>query len=1012
MEDKPQFAAEITAKNVLKSDVSHDEKVNAAKEKQKRVKADHELLERNNQGTSKTGEIIQSLGRGGPMAASPELTQALASQQITSDEIRKQNETGIKDMFAEALVKAILTGDPDKFFLFTSDRNSSFLRKQTKERSSTLLSSIAYSISMVDKELASDGELYEQAVDAALLIFRLMSPNLDLSPEQIASIPDWTSAQLDREAKGEHLPQFVREQLISEGIQFVSLNALGYQTLIAEDRNVFIDYPLNKDGLILEGSEKKTVEEVFTIIMALSATGKSSLGQTPNAQINLSHLREATEKSALLLGRLKDNPQLYQIAERTLIRQLYHLHSGSIPGNILELFSEDAVHYGQEYGEYRSAKPLWQDRLDTLRRFERSNIIQPQEELHIDNVHFPLERRISSLPVDSYMELLNYINTRLRSTKGDLDKGSGTKEDQTLWQHSALVLSRYEDDFEAKLSELIDEPIIDNPLMKVTLALHDIKKGQAFEQTGGTRAQHIFTMKALPSIMAELGFTRRDTEIAASLIDQDFIGELFKFQKPPSIIAREIHEQAERYSMNTAAYLKLLKVFYTCDAGAYTTFTTAVDKDGLPFPPVDSLVPNDALNHVFELGSVDGLTFRDRYQALWDELEEQVNNPEEIAPYERANEEVVMGIGTSLGIGTNLSGARSFLETGRYLTLHDGVRAVQGRSDLPVRVQRENRLGILATGLPGDEDFTIYGAGRLMDPKKFRYLPGNLSRVTIIPEDKVLERISFLVGDSWDTQRLPKTGLTEFRDAVRLYDSYLDYARDRDYMGMGDYVPYLETQLQGGLKPEEVREIILSNRIEDLPGPSYSEELASFLDTTLEQAIPVLFQEQIGLERDLDKEAIKEVLKSDRFPSQRLLDLLKASPYLHDFYRMNPKERLGPGWADRTLEYVTMSALASIGVEDYEDSGISKDLLRLIGAMHGLSAHVSIRNPRISMQFTGHMTLYLMKALGYSSDEISEAIIFIKNKLPGHKLHKLIFEDERVIDKPVEYSGAKEEFPW
>jgi hypothetical protein len=178
----------------------------------------------------------------------------------------------------------------------------------------------------------------------------------------------------------------------------------------------------------------------------------------------------------------------------------------------------------------------------------------------------------------------------------------GVWEGYTLRQHTLMVMDR----FEQYCAPSWNSSVLTKDDFRLMLALHDLGKPQAVKETGGTSAQHEYTLRIVtPEMLKQLGVSDAKARVMVSIIDQNYIGSQMKRHIPLGGLlrrtysekdskrildgtkkdAKNISVKAEGLGIGTTEYFKLLKVYYQCDAASYTK---------------DSPNGKRALDHLFE----------------------------------------------------------------------------------------------------------------------------------------------------------------------------------------------------------------------------------------------------------------------------------------------------------------------------------------------------------------------------------------------------------------------------
>ena len=142
---------------------------------------------------------------------------------------------------------------------------------------------------------------------------------------------------------------------------------------------------------------------------------------------------------------------------------------------------------------------------------------------------------------------------------------SGVREKYSIKRHTLMVMGQFEKYFSRK-----ELPAgISKNFFRVFLALHDIGKSDAVK-SGDKHRQHTYTVEIMKLALSQLGFSEKDIGIALALVSGDPIGDYIRGKKRCKRTAEEITRKADDAGLPFYDFLKLLLVFYQCDAGSYT----------------------------------------------------------------------------------------------------------------------------------------------------------------------------------------------------------------------------------------------------------------------------------------------------------------------------------------------------------------------------------------------------------------------------------------------------------
>jgi len=152
-----------------------------------------------------------------------------------------------------------------------------------------------------------------------------------------------------------------------------------------------------------------------------------------------------------------------------------------------------------------------------------------------------------------------------------LAKSAGVQEGYTVKEHTLRVYGVFADQLASsglKPVQIGGENVDLPNLLKFTIALHDIGKGSAAE-AGNVSLQHKFTIPILEKNLQKFGFSRKETEIASALVDNDILGAMVKNQLSVEDAQKSLTEIAQKVGMQPADFFTLESLFYRSDAASY-----------------------------------------------------------------------------------------------------------------------------------------------------------------------------------------------------------------------------------------------------------------------------------------------------------------------------------------------------------------------------------------------------------------------------------------------------------
>jgi len=143
---------------------------------------------------------------------------------------------------------------------------------------------------------------------------------------------------------------------------------------------------------------------------------------------------------------------------------------------------------------------------------------------------------------------------------------SGVWEKYSIKRHTLMVMGQFEKYFNKS-----DLPAsVSKSFFRVFLTLHDIGKPDAIKKTGDRRNQHLYTVGIMNSMLGQLDFREQEIKIALALVSGDPIGDYIKGKRGGKRTTEGIAQLADDAGLPFYDLLKLLLVFYQCDAGSYT----------------------------------------------------------------------------------------------------------------------------------------------------------------------------------------------------------------------------------------------------------------------------------------------------------------------------------------------------------------------------------------------------------------------------------------------------------
>lgn len=139
----------------------------------------------------------------------------------------------------------------------------------------------------------------------------------------------------------------------------------------------------------------------------------------------------------------------------------------------------------------------------------------------------------------------------------------------TLGEHTTYVEDNYDKYFAEHNSKLITRNE-----MRILFGLHDIGKPVGTDLENSPLAQHKYTQIIAPRVLEAAGITGQKATLIMKIISSDILGEYLQGNKDVNASRERLIHDAEYLGVTPKEYYDLLEVYYLCDAGAYTSFSS------------------------------------------------------------------------------------------------------------------------------------------------------------------------------------------------------------------------------------------------------------------------------------------------------------------------------------------------------------------------------------------------------------------------------------------------------
>jgi hypothetical protein len=143
---------------------------------------------------------------------------------------------------------------------------------------------------------------------------------------------------------------------------------------------------------------------------------------------------------------------------------------------------------------------------------------------------------------------------------------AGVWEGYTVREHTLMVLGLFEKYF---VKSVESDQV---PMWRFFLALHDIGKPRAVQETGSKERQSVFTVPILKAAAEHCHFSQYYVQTMVELEQQEIIGPYFKDEISTDVALHDIKQIAQNLSLSSQQALQLITIYYICDAGAYSEF--------------------------------------------------------------------------------------------------------------------------------------------------------------------------------------------------------------------------------------------------------------------------------------------------------------------------------------------------------------------------------------------------------------------------------------------------------
>ncbi len=183
----------------------------------------------------------------------------------------------------------------------------------------------------------------------------------------------------------------------------------------------------------------------------------------------------------------------------------------------------------------------------------------------------------------------------LVSQLGELmDQPVGVDEGYTLGEHTQMVLSIFESQF---AKELFAEDPSKATLVRTALLLQDIGKPLALAVHGDRKSQTDYNHDVAQAYLKDIDMTDQEKTVVTELVGQDILGTYLKevardfsgHNRGLGVAASEVKQLASKTGIPAGELIDILHIMYVSDAGAYTSHSKYMDREGRHLRGVPSL---------------------------------------------------------------------------------------------------------------------------------------------------------------------------------------------------------------------------------------------------------------------------------------------------------------------------------------------------------------------------------------------------------------------------------------
>lgn len=147
-----------------------------------------------------------------------------------------------------------------------------------------------------------------------------------------------------------------------------------------------------------------------------------------------------------------------------------------------------------------------------------------------------------------------------------LEASAQVWEGYTVEEHSTMVLKMFERFWAQYYS--VDEKIF----WRLFMLLHDIGKKISVDKYGTKDFQHETTWPVMEAVLRAAQLSEQQIRLAHALLSQDILGTYFKDKATLAEATTDVLQLAQSAKVPADKMLSFIKMFFCCDAGAYSKY--------------------------------------------------------------------------------------------------------------------------------------------------------------------------------------------------------------------------------------------------------------------------------------------------------------------------------------------------------------------------------------------------------------------------------------------------------